>query len=299
MQQNSSVLCENFEISNKMDKTILSNIEDSPDYLIPQYPTQSMNKPRSAAYSSVSFRSSNKLSKTTPFSNSLEIYRNIYPYKENLIKVNPLVKNISIIEDTKKKLKPIFCQLRPLTGRKLFLTSKRPVLNARVNENTAEITKSSSTFKSILVKREKNEKSIFNEENFSNSHNNFKSVSFTNINSVSEFKTEIQLPNKIENLNKIEQATEISKNEDWRKRFCHIFESLENHNTESFRLGFQYSPSTVEDLTPTHAHLPPHSNSYNNLSNKRLSISTERRKSFASNGSSSINPRKTSISIES
>jgi hypothetical protein len=290
----SSVLCENYETIENINKIASINTENNSDCPKPQYCAPFVNKPKTASYSNRTLNESAK--PESIYLNSLEIYRNIYPYKEHLILINPAIKKLPLKEDNMTKLKPIFCELRPLTGSKSFLKSKINFTN--ILESNSEINSTIST-KSILIKREKTDAYISNALN--NSHDNLKSVSFSNMNSVVELKTDEchkpHLQNKSELSHKLENKSESINNDNWRKKFCLIFESLENHKSQSFRLGFKYSASTPDDLTAVHANAL---NALNNLSSKKSSfIQTDRRKSFMSSTSSVVNTRKTSISIES
>jgi hypothetical protein len=231
--------------------------------------------------------------------NSLETYRAIYPYKENLIKASSVIKKTKK-EEKIKQLKSIIFELRPLVGSKSF---SKPRLNMvdftpKVDGRTEEIklefnSKSIITDKSILMKREKTDESVSKEAKTINSPNFFKSVSFSKMYTTSE----IEFPKKLENYN---ETRENSKNENWRKSFEKLSDLIEWQKSESFRKAHQYVPSSIEDLTPIHAN--NQTETFNNtsmmnmnLTNKRLSIISQPRKSIIPGSNPNLARRQSNI----
>ena len=196
-------------------------------------------------------------------SNSIEIYKTIYPYKEHQIKANAAIIKKPVKEDI-KKLKPMVYELRPLTSSKSFIKSKNKLEEIKIKDEPKQSDESKNRLKSASIIKDYTMPQI----------SDLKLVSFSS-------------PEPLKKSKQFEesQLLEHSSNDPttWRRSFNKIFDTFESQKSFSFRKSFQYTPSTIEDLTPVQANI---------LINASLNNTVTSTASNAVNRRGSMMPRK-------
>ncbi len=200
---------------------------------------------------------------SSSFSNILEIYKFIYPYKEQMIKVS--------VNEVKSPIKSartnaVIYELRPLTSTKMVFTKgKNKMEDLKQQEPTRVL-------RSALVVAHINEltRKLSDDRSQMVDSQHFKSVSFSNINPI----IEINAQQKSEQPKEEQQST-------WRNSFNKLFDSLQSQNSDSYRKGCRYTASSIDQLAAV-----PAVNNLTNCLGRRMSM---QRKSIVSSSNSFIN----------